>query len=105
MGKKHELYVKAPVYFGIASLGMSALTILLAQLGAGDIVCYISFFIAFACVIAGMIFSCMEKGKSEEEMKYSRIGVVICLLLFVIYLVIIWFYVTLVGAIMSIFSK
>ena len=34
MGKKHELYVKAPVYFGIASLGMSALTILLAQLGA-----------------------------------------------------------------------
>ena len=104
MGKKHELYVKAPVYFGIASLGMSALTILLAQLGADGIVCYISFFIGFACVIAGMIFSCMEKGKSEEEMKYSRIGVAICLILFVIYGIIIWLSATLIGAIMHIFS-
>ncbi len=49
MDKKHDLYVKSPVYFG------------------------------FACVIAGMIFSCMEKGKSEEEMKYSHFGGYLCL--------------------------
>ena len=96
MDKKHELYVKLPVYFGYAAILIPFLIVVLVQFGAPDWVCYVVFFIGFACTIAGLMAAGMKEGQSEEDRRYCRPGVIICLIMIVIYIIIIWFYVTLV---------
>jgi hypothetical protein len=92
MDKKHELYVKSPVYFGLASMVMPVALIIASVLDLPTVFGPIFIFAGFACSILGIIYSCKEKDKSEDEMKYSRVGVWLCLFTFVIYLMFIWLF-------------
>lgn len=83
---KHKLYVKAPIYFGLASIAMLILIVVFLAVGTDELPADIAFWIGAACTIAGIISSCFEKGKSEAERKYSIIGVLLCLGMAVIYL-------------------
>ncbi|MBO4883439.1 MAG: hypothetical protein J5570_08050 [Lachnospiraceae bacterium] len=94
MDKKHEIYVKLPVYFGYASIFLPILAIILSEMIAPNWICYVTFFLGFACTIAGLMSAGMKEGQSEEDRRYCRPGVTICLTMVVIYLIMFWFFAT-----------
>ena len=104
MDKKHELYVKSPVYFGYASLAMLGVIVFLSQFRVPDGVIYFIFFLGFACTIGGLMAVGMKEGQSKADRRYCLAGTVICLLMLVVYLVIIWFYATIAYPLMQMLS-
>ena len=92
--KKHEIYKKLPVYFGYASIYLPILAIILSELPVPNWICYVTFFLGFACTIAGLMSTGMKEGQSEEDRRYCRPGVTICLTMFVIYLIMFWLFAT-----------
>ena len=75
---KHKLYVKAPIYFGLASIAMLILIVVFLVVGTDELPADIAFWIGAACTIAGIICSCMEKGKSEEKTADKLTGNIRC---------------------------
>ena len=94
MDKKHEIYVKLPVYFGYASIILPFLAIILAEMNAPNWICYVIVFLGFACTIAGLMSAGMKEGQSEEDRRYCSPGVTMCLIMLVIYLIMFWIFAT-----------
>ena len=104
MEKKNVIKVKLPYYFGFASIMLLLVTVICLGVSAPVWVLYGVFFLGIACAVAGLIAAGMQNGESEEERKYRRLGVILCIIMFLIDLAIIWFYVTWFIPIVNIFS-